>query len=89
MFPLGGDSVPFLHSKVVNMLHFQILKGYFTFWFFIWGSEEFSFIRLMSNITNYTVTVGVMMRITVWEKSIKRKTNVVDETTIEDSNIIY
>ncbi|MEO1514605.1 MAG: lipoprotein signal peptidase [Bacteroidota bacterium] len=60
MFPEGGGYASFLHGRVVDMLYFPLLDGYFPDWVPIWGGDYFLFFRPVFNIADVSITVGVL-----------------------------
>lgn len=60
MFPEGGGYAGFLHGKVVDMLYFPLVEGYFPDWFPFWGGDHFLFFRPVFNIADSAITVGVL-----------------------------
>ncbi|MEE4197882.1 MAG: lipoprotein signal peptidase [Bacteroidales bacterium] len=58
--PAEGGYSTWLQGKVVDMLYFPILKGYFPSWFPFWANEQFIFFRPVFNIADSAITVGVM-----------------------------
>jgi signal peptidase II len=61
MFPLEGGYAGFLHGRVVDMLYFPIIEGYFPAWFPFFGGEPFVFFRPVFNIADSSITIGVAM----------------------------
>jgi len=49
----------FLYGRVVDMLHFPLVDGYFPDWFPKWGGQYFQFFRPVFNIADSAITVGV------------------------------
>lgn len=50
----------FLHGRVVDMLHFPMVDGYFPDWMPVWGGEYFQFFRPVFNIADSAITIGVI-----------------------------
>ena len=61
MFPEEGGNAPFLYGKVVDMLYFPIIRGYWPQWVPVWGGREFIFFRPVFNIADSSITVGVFI----------------------------
>lgn len=61
MFPKEGGYAPFLYGKVVDMLYFPIIHGYWPQWFPFWGGKEFIFFRPVFNIADSSITTGVFI----------------------------
>lgn len=59
-FPENGGYAGFLHGKVVDMLYFPLINGYFPEWFPFWGGEQFQFFRPVFNIADMSITIGVL-----------------------------
>ncbi len=59
--PPEGGYAGFLHGKVVDMLYFPIIEGYYPDWFPLWGGEPFLFFRPVFNIADVSITLGVLM----------------------------
>jgi len=61
--PQGGGYGTFLHGKVVDMLYFPILQGFYPQWVPFVGGEEFIFFRPVFNIADSSISIGVLMMI--------------------------
>ncbi|MBS1646922.1 MAG: lipoprotein signal peptidase [Bacteroidetes bacterium] len=60
-FPVEGGYAGFLHGKVVDMLYFPLVEGYFPKWVPIWGGEEFAFFRPVFNLADASISLGVIL----------------------------
>ncbi|MCB2221068.1 MAG: lipoprotein signal peptidase [Bacteroidetes bacterium] len=72
LFPQEGGYSSFLHGKVVDMLYFPIIKGYYPDWFPFWKGREFIFFRPVFNIADSAITVGVFILIIFQRKFFKK-----------------
>ncbi len=59
MFPEGGGYGGLLHGRVVDMLYFPLIDGYFPDWMPIWGGKSFVFFRPIFNVSDSSISVGV------------------------------
>ncbi len=59
LFPEEGGYAPFLHGRVVDMLYFPVLRGYYPEWLPFVGGEHFIFFRPVFNIADAAITTGV------------------------------
>jgi len=71
VFPAGGGYGPFLHGKVVDMLYFPLIQGYYPKWFPFFGGEDFIFFRPVFNIADSAITTGVILLILFQAKFFK------------------
>jgi signal peptidase II len=70
--PGGKGYAPFLHGKVVDMLYFPVIRGYYPDWFPWLGSREFLFFRPVFNIADSSITTGVLLLL-AFQKKFYRK----------------
>ncbi len=68
VFPEEGGYAPMLYGKVVDMLYFPLMSGYFPDWLPIWSGEYFLFFRPVFNVADSAITVGVIL-IILFQKS--------------------
>ncbi len=61
LFPDGGGYSSLLHGRVVDMLYFPVLRGYWPDWFPFWGGQSLVFFRPVFNIADSSITVGVFI----------------------------
>ena len=59
--PEEGGYAPLFYGRVVDMLYFPIIEGYFPEWFPVWGGEHFLFFRPVFNIADSSITIGVAL----------------------------
>ncbi len=57
--PDGGGYAGFLHGRVVDMLYFPIIKGFYPEWIPLIGGKYFEFFRPVFNIADSAITTGV------------------------------
>lgn len=86
--PDGGGYGSFLHGKVVDMFYFPIINGHFPQWFPLWGNEEFIFFRPVFNLSDTSITIGVISLILFQKrffKKVEEKVALIESGTIADS----
>jgi signal peptidase II len=59
-FPPGGGYGSFLHGKVVDMLHFPLVKSSFPDWMPLVGGTKFEFFAPIFNIADASISIGVI-----------------------------
>ena len=62
-FPAEGGYASLFHGKVVDMLYFPLIEGYYPDWAPIVGGDYFAFFRPVFNIADSSITIGVTMLI--------------------------
>ncbi len=84
-FPPGGGYAGFLHGRVVDMLHFPLIRSHFPSWFPFVGGEDFEFFSPIFNIADASISVGVIT-LFIFQKRFFKK-HATDEThpTVETS----
>ncbi|HJW31504.1 MAG TPA: lipoprotein signal peptidase [Saprospiraceae bacterium] len=60
LFPPGGGYASFLYGKVVDMLYFPIINTNLPAGFPIWGGQHFEFFRPVFNISDASISTGVI-----------------------------
>lgn len=68
LFPEEGGYAGYLHGRVVDMLYFPLIEGFFPGWVPFWGGEHFLFFRPVFNVADTAVSVGVAMLILFQKK---------------------
>lgn len=59
ILPEGGGYAPFLHGKVVDMLHFPMFSGIYPEWVPYLGGQFYSFFSPVFNIADAAISIGV------------------------------
>ena len=66
--PAGGGYAGFLHGRVVDMLYFPLIHGYYPSWIPVVGGDDFIFFRPVFNLADSSITVGVFLLILFQKK---------------------
>jgi signal peptidase II len=74
----GKGYANMLHGRVVDMLYFPLIDGFFPEWLPIWGGEYFMFFRPVFNIADSAITVGVAI-ILLFQKRFFPEENTTEE----------
>ena len=85
--PEGGGYSSFLHGKVVDMLYFPIIQSHYPAWFPFWQGEEFIFFRPVFNISDASITTGVILLILFQKKYFRKLTENKKTENTEKVNI--
>jgi signal peptidase II len=88
LFPEDGGYATFLHGKVVDMLYFPVIRGFYPGWLPVWGGMDFIFFRPVFNIADSAITTGVFILIIFqkkfFDKNLPQETRpVVDESDLD------
>lgn len=71
IFPENGYA-GFLHGKVVDMLHFPLVRSNFPSWFPFIGGDEFEFFSPIFNIADASISIGVITLFVFQKKFFKK-----------------
>lgn len=80
--PSTGGYAGILHGKVVDMLYFPILNGYFPTWIPLIGGSAYEFFSPVFNIADSAITVGVVILIIFYSKFADLKKEEEAEATV-------
>ena len=70
LVPWGEGYAPLLHGKVVDMLYFPLIEGTYPKWIPIVGGQDFLFFRFIFNIADSAITVGVILLLLFYRKTL-------------------
>jgi signal peptidase II len=89
LFPEGGGYASFLFGKVVDMLYFPIIDTKFPDSFPVWGGERFQFFRPVFNISDASISTGVITLLLFHRRIFKSKppTDLQKENTMVENNM--
>ena len=59
------------HGQVVDMLYFPLLRGHFPSWFPMVGTHPYEFFRPVFNISDSSITIGILLIILFFRKDLK------------------
>lgn len=68
--PWGEGYSSLLHGKVVDMLYFPLFSGTWPNWVPVVGGQEFLFFRFIFNIADSAITVGVILILLFYRKTL-------------------
>lgn len=68
--PFGEGYASLLHGKVVDMLYFPLIHTTLPDWFPLWGGKEILFFRFIFNIADSAITVGVILLLLFYRKTL-------------------
>ncbi|MDP4281247.1 MAG: lipoprotein signal peptidase [Bacteroidota bacterium] len=83
LFPKGGGYAGFLYGKVVDMLYFPIIETHYPQWIPGLGGQEFIFFSPVFNISDSSITTGVILLL-IFQKKFFTKKEVPAGNTAED-----
>ena len=82
--PEGGGYAAFLHGKVVDMLYFPIIEGYYyPKWFPFFGGDSFEFFSPVFNIADASISVGLIIILLLQKRLLKRPDDESAHPTVE------
>ncbi len=82
--PEGGGYASFLHGKVVDMLYFPLIDGYWPDWVPGLGGDRFQFFRPVFNVADSAISVGMAL-IFINQKRFFKADDPVEKATAESS----
>ncbi len=71
--PETGGYSSFLQGKVVDMFYFPIIEGHWPSWSPIHPTEQFIFFRPVFNIADSAISVGMMMILFFYRKTLQKE----------------
>lgn len=80
LFPEGGGYAPFLHGRVVDMLHFPLFSFTWPDWMPIVGGEYFEFFEPIFNIADSAICIGVAVILLFYYKQLSSNDTPKEET---------
>ncbi|WP_294080510.1 lipoprotein signal peptidase [Proteiniphilum sp. UBA5384] len=70
LVPWGEGYASLLHGRVVDMLYFPLISGTYPDWIPFVGGKEFLFFRFIFNIADSAITVGVILILLFYRKTL-------------------
>ncbi len=68
--PWGEGYASLLHGRVVDMLYFPLISGSYPDWIPFLGGKEFLFFRFIFNIADSAITVGVILILLFYRRTL-------------------
>lgn len=68
--PFGEGYASLLHGKVVDMFYFPLIEGTYPDWFPVMGGKEFLFFRFIFNVADSAISVGVVLLLIFYRKTL-------------------
>ncbi len=68
--PWGEGYSSLLHGKVVDMLYFPLINGTYPDWIPLMGGKDFLFFRFIFNIADSSITIGVILLLLFYRKTL-------------------
>ena len=90
-FPADGGYASLFHGKVVDMLHFPLVEGFYPEWVPFIGNDYFAFFRPVFNVADSSITIGVALLIMFQKRffgETNKKESTEEKSTIEDNTEI-
>lgn len=77
--PEEGGYAPFLYGRVVDMLYFPVVEGTYPQWVPFVGGDDFIFFRPIFNISDSSITIGVVAILIFQKKFFAEEAHVKNE----------
>ena len=68
--PWGEGYTTLLHGKVVDMFYFPLFSGTYPDWMPFVGGEDFLFFRFIFNVADSAITIGVILLLLFYRKTL-------------------
>ncbi|RUA24109.1 MAG: lipoprotein signal peptidase [Bacteroidetes bacterium] len=85
MFPEDGGYAGLFHGKVVDMLYFPLIDGFYPDWVPFIGGDYFAFFRPVFNVADSSITIGVALLI-LFQRQFFSETQIEEVIESESSN---
>ena len=70
LVPFGEGYASLLHGKVVDMFYFPLIRGTYPDWLPVVGGQEFLFFRFIFNVADSAISVGVVILLLFYRKTL-------------------
>lgn len=81
--PWGEGYASLFHGKVVDMLYFPMIEGHYPSWMPFVGGQEFLFFRFIFNVADSAISVGVVLLLLFYRKTLSVSLAKENEATSE------